>query len=155
MISCMKNTDIFKLNSDAIIVPVNTVGIMGAGLAKVFREKYPEAFDRYRQFCKTDLSKLDEFRYFPQYHKWVYYFVTKHHWKNPSKLEYVEESLIKMRDWLDTYILGDTGKPFVIAVPKVGCGLGGLNWEKQVKPLINKYLSKYKDDSVIDIRILE
>ena len=60
--------------------------------------------------------------------KWVLNFPTKKHWRNPSKLEYIEMGLKK---FVATY---EEKEITSIAFPQLGCGLGGLNWEKKSNP---------------------
>jgi len=138
--------DIFKSDADIWVIPVNCVGVMSAGLAKQFKEKRPIYFKHYRNACDfgdiylgypyIEGTSLDD----PKY---ICYFPTKHHWKDKSNLIAIDiglyglklkiQSFIAMH-WLDM-------KPSV-AVPKLGCGLGGLKWS-DVKPLIEEHLGQF------------
>lgn len=132
---------IFNSNAEAIVNAVNCVGVMGAGLAKAFKNRYPLMYEQYALKCRlglirpgaTDLYILDAIK--PKY---IINFPTKDHFKDPSKLMYIQQGNIDLvnvvRDW----------KIKSIAVPALGCGLGGLNWE-DVKSSI-KIAAHYTSD---------
>lgn len=134
--------NILDSQSDFITIPVNCVGVMGAGLALEFKKKYPIVFQWYKEDCqKSEIAPG-----IPVFYNQVCLFPTKDHWKNPSKLEWIDIGLaILSNRW---YEEGD----FSIALPALGCGLGGLNWESEVKPLIEKYFSKHQN---IDVEVYE
>ena len=52
MLKLIKNENIFNSKCEYIVNPVNTVGIMGKGLALQFKEKYPENFEKYKKYCQ-------------------------------------------------------------------------------------------------------
>lgn len=130
--------DILKATTEAVINPVNCVGIMGAGLAKQFSDKYPKMYKDYRDICHYGelnpgrLHVFDRERFSPPFY--IINFPTKKHWKNPSKLEYIESGLVTL-----VQILGRLGAKS-ISIPKLGCGLGGLDWH-DVNSLIKRHLS--------------
>jgi hypothetical protein len=73
-------------------------------------------------------------------HKWVLNFPTKKHWRNASKPEYIEAGL-------KTFVAGYMRAGITnIAFPRLGCGNGELDWESQVRPLMEKYLSRLPID---------
>jgi O-acetyl-ADP-ribose deacetylase (regulator of RNase III) len=130
--------DIFTLDVEALVNPVNTVGVMGKGLAKRFAESFPEMFKAYKKACERKELKIGEmwvwetgFLWNPC---WVVNFPTKEHWKYQSKLSYIERGLYDLR-----YRIDELGVQSV-AVPALGCGAGNLKFD-QVLPLIEKYLS--------------
>lgn len=132
------NGDLFKSKADALVNPVNSVGVMGAGLAKKFKEKYPDMFDKYRELCKQG-------KFYGGYihiyqirgeKRFIVNFATKEHWKDKSKIEYIIAGLATLHD-----ILRYTPIPIKsIAIPALGCGYGGLKWD-EVKEAIEDYLS--------------
>ncbi len=130
--------DILKATTEAIINPVNTAGVMGAGLAKQFHSKYPRMFKDYRDMCRLGelipgrLHVFDREGFSPPFY--IINFPTKKHWSQPSRLEYIETGLSTL-----VQILGRLSARS-ISIPKLGCGLGGLNW-CDVNSLIKKYLS--------------
>ena len=88
----------------------------------------------YRMYCEKGLLDVGQLWLYKSDNKWILNFPTKKHQRNASKIEYVEEGLKK---FVATYQeKGITS----ISFPQLGCGNGGLDWEKQFKPLIEKYL---------------
>ena len=134
--------DIFNSKSDYIVIPVNMVKVMGAGLAKQFKEKYPQSFENYKLINFTKENSV--FPYFS-----FIFFATKYHWKDNSDIELIKSGLIQLeteikkgcypRPILPTK---EDGNRLSIAFPKIGCGLGNLDWN-EVKPLIIKYLGDF------------
>jgi O-acetyl-ADP-ribose deacetylase (regulator of RNase III) len=136
MISYIKG-NLFTSNAKVLVNTVNTVGVMGKGIAADFKKIYPEMFEEYKRLCeegKLDIGKLFLYK---TSNKWILNFPTKKHWKNPSKVEYIEKGLQTLVEQANKLQLTN------IAMPKLGCGNGGLNWEKEVKPIVEKYLSKF------------
>lgn len=126
--------DLLKSKMQTLVIPVNTVGVMGAGLAYPIRQRFPSLFLDYRKFCKEGSFKIDTFllkRISPT--KKILLFPTKKNWKNPSKLEWVEANLKKFSE---TYKQHDITS---VAFPAVGCGHGNLDWD-DVRALMYKYL---------------
>lgn len=127
--------DIFNSPSKIIVNTVNTVGVMGKGVALEFKKRYPNMFDNYKELCDRHLLDIGTLYLWREAEKWVLLFPTKKHWRNPSKIEYIEKGLQKFVDNWDK--LGT----HTIAFPRLGCGNGGLDWN-EVKPLMEKYLSR-------------
>lgn len=118
-------SSIFTSDAKCLVNPVNTDGVMGAGLALAFKDRYPRLIDPYRWACRDGI--LDVGRPFlwknPDESRYVLCFATKIHWRLPSKIEWVDQGLQYIADHHRTY-------PFrTIAMPLLGCGLGGLNSE--------------------------
>lgn len=131
--------DILQSSAEALVNTVNTVGVMGKGIALQFKEAFPNNFKEYVRACKGKelvpgklLAVWDEHLHYGR--KLVINFPTKVHWRSPSKYEYIEQGLVALVDLL--------GKEKVssVAVPPLGCGHGGLEWLR-VKQLIEKYLA--------------
>ena len=141
--------NILESNTEVIINPVNTVGVMGKGLALQFKQKFPTNYKIYKEACQNktiDIGKLllvDESNL--ERRKFIINFPTKKHWRNASKIEYIEEGL---KD-LVRIIKANTFES--MAIPALGCGLGGLDWE-DVKLLLEKYL---RDIETIEITVFE
>ena len=126
--------DLFESPAQVLVNTVNTVGVMGKGIAKRFKDIYPDMFLQYQTYCERNLIDIGKLWIYKTPHKWILNLPTKKHWRSPSKLEYIEEALIK---FVETYEeKGITS----ISFPLLGCGNGGLDWENQVKPLMEKYL---------------
>jgi O-acetyl-ADP-ribose deacetylase (regulator of RNase III) len=130
-----KNGNLFDSNAQTIVNTVNCVGVMGKGIALTFKNKYPNMFNSYKTICDKQLLSPGKLLLYTKETPWILNFPTKNHWKNPSKIEYIEEGL---RKFVEIYKeKGITS----IAFPLLGCANGGLNWEEQVKPIMEQYLS--------------
>lgn len=125
--------DIFSSPAQVLVNPVNTVGVMGKGLALEFKQRYPDIFKWYKQMCDKHLFTIGKLMLCRAADYWVLLFPTKENWRNPSKIEYIEAGLKK---FADTY--ADKGISS-IAFPKLGCGNGELSWD-DVRPVMEKYL---------------
>lgn len=132
MITYLKG-DMFNSPAKILVNTVNTVGVMGKGVALEFKNRYPEMFCRYKQLCEDKTLNIGTLYLWKKEKKWVLLFPTKEHWRNPSRLEYIEEGLKKFAQNWDK--LGADS----IAFPRLGCGNGGLDW-RDVQPLMEKYL---------------
>ena len=134
--------DIFNSPAQVLVNTVNTVGVMGKGIALSFKKKYPEMFTTYRKACDKHQLIIGKLMLWYGPDHWILNFPTKEHWRNPSKMEYIEKGLMAFqRKYADYNITS-------IAFPKLGCGNGELDW-KQVKPLMEKYLKELPIDVYI------
>ncbi len=123
--------DILMDPAEAIVIPVNTVGVPGAGLAKAWAKKDPEAAGVYQALCEKGLVTIGEINIIIHGDsRWII-FPTKEHWKHPSQLEWIEKGLMD----LQPQVMGLES----LAVPALGCGLGGLEWD-DVRRLMEIYL---------------
>jgi O-acetyl-ADP-ribose deacetylase (regulator of RNase III) len=125
--------DILKDISQAIVIPVNTVGVPGAGLAQAWAKRDPDAAKLYKALCKLERIKIGEVATITTADSQWILFPTKEHWKDPSKIEWIEDGLVHLCQMIKDLQLKS------IAIPALGCGLGGLDWE-DVKPLMQAYL---------------
>lgn len=143
MIEYCEKTDIYKYDSEcrAIVVPVNCRGVLGAGAALAFKQAFPDLEHHYTMYCKSGLLKPGKMLYIPSDQKRpaIICLATKDHWRDPSKLEWIEKGLYDMRNFVEQCGLN------VIRMPQVGCGLGGLEWA-EVKKLIERI---FKDTNVL------
>ncbi len=127
---------IFASNADALVVPVNTVGAMGAGLAKAFARRYPDLASAYAIQCaKKRLIVGTLFYWRAPDGKTIVCLPTKRDWREPSRVEDVARSLLVFRRTYDAFDVTS------VSLPQLGCGLGGLDWENQVKPLMENHLA--------------
>jgi len=133
-------SDIFKSPARVLVNTVNTVGVMGKGIAKDFKTIYPEMFKRYQELCEKKMLTIGRLWLYKTDHKWILNFPTKVHWKNPSKIEYIEAGLKK---FVSCYAeKGITS----ISFPMLGCGNGELDWDSEVRPLMEHYLNNLPID---------
>lgn len=134
---------------EALVNTVNTVGVMGKGIALMFKERFPENMQAYARACKADevvTGKMFVTRTTSLLGpKWIVNFPTKQHWRAKSKMEWVEAGLQDLR----RFILEHQIKS--IAIPPLGAGNGGLSWH-EVKPKIEMALA---DLQGVDIWLYE
>ena len=137
--------DIFKSPAQVIVNTVNTVGAMGKGIAKRYKEVYPDMYKQYQKFCEQHLLDIGKLWIYKSDTKWILNFPTKKHWRNPSKIEYIEQGLKK---FVETY---EEKGVTSVSFPQLGCGNGGLDWESEVRPLMEKYLKDLPIDVFVHI----
>ncbi len=144
-----KKGNILQEQAEAIINTVNCVGIMGRGIALQFKQMYPENFKEYKQAC--DEGSIEPGKMFiysigklfnPKY---IINFPTKRHWKGKSNIQDIKSGLIALKEDIKRYEIKS------IAIPPLGCGLGGLDWN-EVKPLIEQ---TFKDLTDVEFIIYE
>jgi O-acetyl-ADP-ribose deacetylase (regulator of RNase III) len=136
--------DIFESKAQVLVNPVNCKGHMGKGLALAFKERYPDMFIVYQEECRTGKLRIGKPTLYRDNAPWILNFPTKDHWRDPSKLEYIEEGLqFVVANYQQLGIVG-------IAFPKLGAGLGALAWD-EVGPLMAKHLSQLDIDVYIYI----
>ena len=137
---------------NSIFIPVNCVGAMGKGLALDFKKMYPNYFREYALFCGGGHLKVGQHLVlggisqfpntpFSNSQHWglrglIVLFPTKDDWCNPSQLSWIREGLIRLAthpshtQWRK--------QTLNIHIPKLGCGLGGLDW-KDVRVIIEQF----------------
>lgn len=136
--------NIFNSQCQTIVNTVNCVGVMGKGLALEMKKRYPDMFDRYKDYCTKgliDIGKLWLYKHSDE--KWILNFPTKKDWRNKSEYEYIEEG---MKKFVETYKEKDIK---TIAFPMLGCSNGGLDKEI-VLQIMTKYLIKC-DNIIVEI----
>lgn len=139
MLHILKKGDLFTLSVDAIVNPVNCYGVSGAGLARQFKERLPDNQAFYESvYAKGELvpGSVAIFITARSIPKYVVNFPTKRHWTNDSKIEDIKSGLAALATALTTYDIKSIG------IPALGCGLGGLEWETQVLPLLKEFANE-------------
>ena len=138
--------DILRAEAEALVNTVNCVGIMGRGIALQFKQAYPENFKAYATACKTGEVQPGRMFVFntgsltpPRY---IINFPTKRHWRGKSRVEDIESGLTALAGAIRAH--GITS----VAVPPLGCGLGGLDW-KTVKKAIEAALARLDNVRVL------
>lgn len=127
-----KRGDILTSSADAIVNTVNTRGVMGAGLALQVKQTYPAIFAEYKAACargEVVVGKVWVVEIPGQHGRWMVNFPTKDHWRTPSRMEYIESGLNDLALWIKESGIKS------IAVPKLGCANGKLEW-RDVKPVV-------------------
>ena len=125
--------NLLEAKVEALVNPVNCVGVMGKGLALAFKQAYPDNFYYYKMACSLGEVKVGQMFITANnsflYPFYIINFPTKEHWKDPSKIEYVKDGLVALTKDIHRLQIKS------IAIPALGCGLGGLEW-KEVESLI-------------------
>lgn len=135
-------------DAQARVNTVNTVGVMGKGIALQFKQRFPANFVAYAQACR--LGQVQTGRMFVTEPgeltgpRWVVNFPTKQHWRDPSRVEWVMDGLQDLR----SFLVGNTVES--IALPALGAGLGGLPWAA-----VRGHIEAVLDDLAVDVRVYE
>lgn len=137
--------NILESSTEALVNTVNCEGYMGKGLSYQFKKKFPEMNKDYMKVCKRKELKPGQLHTFEEDNKIIINFPTKDKWREKSKIIYIEKGM----EALIEFIIKNNIKS--IAIPPLGCGNGGLNWE-EVKKIIRKYLNYLND---IEVEIYE
>jgi O-acetyl-ADP-ribose deacetylase (regulator of RNase III) len=127
-------TSILTSSAQTVVNTVNTVGVMGKGLASAMKTRYPDMFKAYVVLCQERQLDIGRLWLWKAPDKWILNFPTKKHWRNPSKLSYIEAGLKK---FVAEY---ERRGIYEISFPRLGCGNGGLDWA-DVQPLMERHLA--------------
>lgn len=124
MIEFYTSGSIFDCGADAVVIPVNCVGVAGKGVALQARRKWPWWFKHYSDtVCRTCFQPGDvDVLARAGTRECILSAATKGHWRNRSRLIDIERCLVNIRTW------ALSAKPDVIAIPALGCGCGELAW---------------------------
>ena len=169
-----KTGDIFTEDVKALVAPVNCDGFMGRGLAQRFRKEFRDNFDKYFEKCKDgeikpgnmfvfetssnrqstlDLETQPGNKFASETRrvadpKYIINFPTKRGWRGKSRMEDIESGLESLVEEIQTRRIRS------IAIPALGCGLGGLEWRK-VRELMEAKLKPLAEEDGVRIVIFE
>lgn len=133
---------LLKADVEAIVNTVNCVGVMGRGLAAQFKRMYPANFKAYAAACRRKEVVPGEMFMFETgtltHPRFIVNFPTKRHWRSRSRIEDVETGLAALVAEVEERGIQS------IAIPPLGCGLGGLDWA-DVRPLIERAFEDLSD----------
>lgn len=142
----LRTGDILKADAEAIVNTVNCVGVMGRGIALQFKKAFPANFRAYALACDEDEVQPGRMFVFdtgaftnPRY---IVNFPTKRHWKGKSRIEDINSGLIALAQEVQERGIKS------IAIPPLGAGLGGLDWN-DVRPRIEAALRDVPDLDVL------
>ena len=125
--------NLLEAEADALVNTVNTVGVMGKGIALQFKNAFPDNYEAYRRACEDKAVRLGEMFVFETgvlgRPRWIINFPTKQHWRAQSRLHHIESGLDALCATIRVHEIKS------IAIPPLGCGSGGLDWA-DVLPLI-------------------
>jgi len=134
----VRTGNLFDSKAQALVNPVNCVGVMGKGLAKEFKIRFPEMFRDYADRCRrNEVFPGRPYLYRDLRGTFIVNFPTKNHWKSASRIEDIRDGLL--------YFIGRYEEWGILsaAFPALGCGNGGLEWDT-VGPLMFQLLSQAK-----------
>src|ERR1035438_1894294 len=130
--------NLLEADADAFVITVNTKGVMGKGVALQFKRAFPANYKAYRAACAVGEVKLGRMFVFDtgrlERPRYIINFPTKDHWRSRSRLGDIEAGLQDLRRVLTELAIES------VALPPLGCGLGGLDWTK-VRPRIEAALA--------------
>jgi len=140
--------NLLEARTEALVNTVNTVGVMGKGIALMFKERFAENYRLYSAACKagevetgkvhvTAVNELDGPR-------WIVNFPTKRHWRSPSQMAWIAEGLQDLR----RFLIENNVKS--VAVPPLGAGNGGLKW-----PEVREQIVDVLSDLDVDVLVFE
>ncbi|HDS1817173.1 TPA: macro domain-containing protein [Pseudomonas putida] len=140
--------NLLEAKTEALVNTVNTVGVMGKGIALMFKERFADNYRLYAAACKagevvtgkvhvTAVNELEG----PQ---WIVNFPTKRHWRSPSQMAWVTEGLYDLR----RFLIENQVKS--VAVPPLGAGNGGLQW-----PEVREQIIHVLSDLNVDVWVYE
>src|SRR3990172_1454256 len=138
--------NLLNAEAEALVNTVNSVGHMGKGVALQFKKAFPENFLFYQKACRAGEVRPGRMLVFETGSmltpKYVINFPTKRHWRGPSRYEDIESGL--------DALIKEVKRRGVrsIALPPLGCGLGGLDWDR-VRPMIEAAFAKVPDVEVM------
>ncbi len=140
--------NLLEARAEALVNTVNTVGVMGKGIALMFKERFDENFRRYAAACKAKEVQTGKMFVTPVHEldgpRWIVNFPTKQHWRAPSRMEWVVEGLQDLRRFLAEQQVKS------IAIPPLGAGNGDLEWAD-----VREQIERALGDLDIDILVFE
>lgn len=138
--------NLLEADAEALVNTVNTVGVMGKGVALMFKEAFPDNFKSYEAACKAKSLRLGEMFVTERDEflgpKWIVNFPTKAHWRYPSRMEWISEGLDDLKRVIEEKRIRS------VALPPLGAGNGGLPWP-EVRSLIQDKLAELSNVEVI------
>jgi len=137
-----RRTSLLESQAQTLVNTVNCVGVMGKGIAREFKDREPRMFAAYKRVCDQNLLAPGKLWLWRGTEFWTLNFPTKLHWRNPSKIEWIEAGLQKFVGGHERLGIRE------ISFPRLGCGNGGLDWD-EVRPLMERYLSPLPIDVFI------
>lgn len=138
--------NLLEANVEALVNTVNTVGVMGKGIALMFKERFPSNMREYASACKV--GNVNTGRMFVTETqellgpRWIVNFPTKQHWRDKSQIQWVKDGLEDLKRFIDEHNVRS------IAIPPLGAGNGGLDWP-QVRLLIEEALAGLQNVDIV------
>ena len=138
--------NLLEADAEALVNTVNTVGVMGKGIALMFKEAFPDSFRAYAAACKRGEVQVGKMFVTTgpalRGPRWIIHFPTKKHWRHRTQKEWVRDGLVDLRQVIAERNIRS------IAIPPLGCGNGGLDWAT-VRPMIEEALDDLPEVEVL------
>lgn len=145
--------NLWTAGAEVIVNPINVVGVMGRGIALVMRQSFPHMFEVYRDLCAEGALKPGVLLYYAVGPRVIVNLPTKRHWRDPSRVADIRAGLSTLAANMPSPNLDPHRFPCTsIAMPRLGCGSGGLDWDRDVRPLVDDVLDGF-DVVVCDGRL--
>ncbi len=140
--------DLLQADVDALVNAVNCVGVMGKGIALVFKNRFPANYRAYASACQQDQVRTGTMFVTRQDvligPRWIVNFPTKRDWRDPSQLAWIVSGLQDLRRFLLEEQVAS------VAIPALGAGNGGLDW-----PAVRAEIEVALGDLDVDVRVFE
>lgn len=127
--------DLFRIQTEAIVIPVNTMGAMGKGVALQCAQRHRDLEAYYKLMCRQRRLRIGNALVWKRTLPWIICTPTKTHWRQPSTTGYIFQACSAIRNVASEFDLEN------VALPWLGCGEGGLS-EEEVKPILTAMLSR-------------
>lgn len=138
--------NLLEADAEALVNTVNTVGVMGKGIALMFKDAFPANFKVYEEACRKGNMRVGRMLVTKRTElvgpRWIVNFPTKEHWRNPSKVEWIKEGLGDLARIIEREGIKS------IALPPLGAGNGKLDW-LEVRPVIEEALKNLDDVKIV------
>lgn len=135
MIELIKG-NLFDANVNALAHGCNCQGVMGAGIALEFKRQWPTMYKYYREICQSEPIEPGHMFVYIEGELVIFNLMTQLRPHSTASLTGIQSGLIRMREYANKKGIGK------IAMPKIGCGLGGLRWE-QVEPIVQEVFGEW------------
>lgn len=140
--------NLLEAKTEALVNTVNTVGVMGKGIALMFKERFAQNYRLYVAACKAKEVETGKMHVTATNElegpRWIVNFPTKRHWRSPSQMAWITEGLHDLRRFL---IENDVKS---VAIPPLGAGNGGLSW-----PEVREQIVEVLGDLDVDVLVFE
>ncbi|RME09033.1 MAG: appr-1-p processing domain-containing protein [Bacteroidetes bacterium] len=140
--------NILETECDAIVNPVNCVGVAGRGLALQMKLKYPRQYEAYRELCLKKKMRPGKVFFYKEREKYIISFPTKDHWMRGTRLVYIKDGIVDL-----FWKLPNFPNVSSIAFPALGCGEGGLPWHVVKNEMLDSL--QCRSGLKIDVKIYE
>lgn len=137
MVKVLVGQNMFESNAQTLVNTVNTVGVMGKGIALEFKRRFPEMYHDYVARCQTGTVKLGEPYVYSKSRPWIINFPTKDHWRSVSRIGDIVQGLKYLHEHYRSWGVES------MAVPPLGCGSGQLEW-RVVGRTLYRWLKRFE-----------